>query len=204
MRLFLQGKKALVTGASHGIGKAIKQVLEDHGVYVVDWSRTTGRNLMSGIDLSDYLMLNQFDIVINNVGGMGTCKFEDKVECMDKNYGITSGLTEFYVKQRGDKGGVVITISSIYGKEKGVNPWFTASKAAQIAYMKTMTTLHKNFRFNTICPGHIDVGKQFPDGPQTIGKPEDVAHLAVFLCSEKAKHINGACITVDGGESHSF
>ena len=30
--------------------------------------------------------------------------------------------------------------------------------------------------------------------------PEDVAHLVTFLCSEKAKHITGEVIKVDGGQ----
>jgi 3-oxoacyl-[acyl-carrier protein] reductase len=35
-----------------------------------------------------------------------------------------------------------------------------------------------------------------------LGDPQDVAHVVVFLCSEKARHITGAVIPVDGG--HSF
>ena len=32
-----------------------------------------------------------------------------------------------------------------------------------------------------------------------FGKPEDVAALALFLCSERARHIQGTAIAVDGG-----
>ncbi len=32
-----------------------------------------------------------------------------------------------------------------------------------------------------------------------FGKPEDVAALALFLCSERARHVQGAAIAVDGG-----
>ena len=34
-----------------------------------------------------------------------------------------------------------------------------------------------------------------------IGQPEDVAELALFLCSERARHIQGAAIAVDGGQT---
>jgi NAD(P)-dependent dehydrogenase (short-subunit alcohol dehydrogenase family) len=37
------------------------------------------------------------------------------------------------------------------------------------------------------------------DGLQRLGRPEDVAALALFLCSEAARHIQGVAIAVDGG-----
>jgi len=33
-----------------------------------------------------------------------------------------------------------------------------------------------------------------------LGEPEDVAHLVAFLASEKAKHITGEIIKIDGGQ----
>ena len=39
------------------------------------------------------------------------------------------------------------------------------------------------------------------DGLRRIGQPDDVAELAVFLASEKARHIQGAAIAVDGGQT---
>ena len=70
--------------------------------------------------------------------------------------------------------------------------------------MKSLAGTVEGTTFNTICPGYIDVGKPIPSNEQTDIKPEDVANLVVFLCSKKATYINGACITVDGGESKSF
>ena len=37
------------------------------------------------------------------------------------------------------------------------------------------------------------------DGLARLGKPEDVAALALFLCSERSRHIQGTAIAVDGG-----
>jgi NAD(P)-dependent dehydrogenase (short-subunit alcohol dehydrogenase family) len=37
------------------------------------------------------------------------------------------------------------------------------------------------------------------DGLTRLGKPEDVAALALFLCSERARHVQGTAIAVDGG-----
>jgi 3-oxoacyl-[acyl-carrier protein] reductase len=208
MNLNLKGKKAVVTGGSHGIGLAIKKSLEAEGVEVISWSRTEGQDLMKlGIPMQDYDYLKKCDILINNLGGMGTCKFEDYSDCMKKNYGIMSILTEYFLKDR-KRWGRVITISSFYGKEKGPNPWFTATKAAQIAYIKSQAGKYKDVTLNVICPGIINTkesNKQFAkDNKLTLGEPEDVANIVTFLCSDLAKHINGACITVDGGDSHSL
>ena len=41
-------------------------------------------------------------------------------------------------------------------------------------------------------------------GVRRIGKPEDVAELALFLCSERARHLQGTAIAVDGGGTPGF
>ena len=198
MELNLKGKKALITGGSRGIGLAIKKALEAEGVECISWSRS------EGVDCMEWnLKLPKIDILINNVGGCGTSN--DVALILNKNIGTCVYFTSLYLKQRKKrKYGRVITISSIFGKERGPNPLFTAAKAAQIAFMKCFSGYHDNITFNTICPGHIDVGKPMPYKPEIIGKPEDVANIVTFLCSDKASHINGACITVDGGESYSW
>lgn len=127
---------------------------------------------------------------------------------------------------RRQKWGRVITISSIQGKEGGGRPWFNLSKAAQISFMKSLSLNHSIVRdgvtFNSVAPGAImipDTGWEkckkehsrkfkdmldihFPLG--RLGTPEEVANVVVFLCSNKASLVNGACIVVDGGESKSF
>jgi 3-oxoacyl-[acyl-carrier protein] reductase len=42
------------------------------------------------------------------------------------------------------------------------------------------------------------------DGLRRLGKAEDVAALALFLCSEKARHIQGTAIAVDGGSTVGY
>ena len=203
MELKLKGKKALVTGGSKGIGLAIKKALEKEGVKVISWSRSEGVDFDLGLPLTNFLQIGKMDIIINNFGGGGTLKWKDARQVMDRNYGLTELLSREFLRHK-KSWGRVITISSIYGKEKGPNPEFTAAKAAQIAFMKSLAGKNKGITFNTICPGHIDVGKPFLGKPKIIGQPEDVASIVTFLCSNLAKHINGTCIIVDGGESHSF
>lgn len=127
---------------------------------------------------------------------------------------------------RKNKWGRVVTIASRYGREGGSRPWFNMAKSAEISLMKTLALTHYLVRdgitFNSVAPGTImipDTGwekekkknpkafkkmvdENFPLG--RLGTPEEVANIVVFLCSEKASYINGACIAVDGGESSSF
>jgi len=224
MELGLENKLAFISGSTKGIGKAIAIALAKEGVNVAingrqhkDMADAFKEIGQYGVDVLTYLGdirthiekgldLSKFDILINNVGGYGRGKTHHQAMAM--NYDVTVDLTESFlnVKRTYVKRtyGRVITISSIFGKEAGHNPYFTAANAAQIAYMKTLSRKYRQTTFNTICPGHIDVGKKFPDNPKIIGKPEDVGDLVAFLCSDKAKHINGAVITVDGGASYSF
>ena len=206
MDLNLVGKRAVITGISKGIGLEIAKSLLNEGVIVAGLSRT--RPKLKGIQWlkCDFRYrytfdLSNADILINNVGGGGT--WSNPEEQMQMNYRSMRIMTDFFLKKK-KKWGRVITISSIYGKEKGPNAGFVASKSAQIGYMKSLAGTVEGITFNTICPGHIDVGKRFPFKPKKVGQPEDVANLVTFLCSDQSKHINGACITVDGGESKSF
>ena len=48
-----------------------------------------------------------------------------------------------------------------------------------------------------LSPDHAELASQIPLGAK--GEPEDVAHCAVFLASEEARHITGEIIDVNGG-----
>ena len=210
MELNLKGKKALVTGGSKGIGRAIGEALRNEGVEVTILSRSEGLKIDVEKDSLDSIP-SEFDILINNVGGGGRWgseeyeSFNEWDAVYNKNAGVAAKLTMKclpYMKKQ--KWGRIITISSIYGKEAGGRPWFVMAKSAEIALMKSLAGKYEGVTFNSIAPGFIDVGKPIPENPMHLGKPEDVSHLAVFLCSDKAKFINGGCIVVDGGESRSF
>ena len=127
---------------------------------------------------------------------------------------------------RKQKWGRVVTITSLYGKEAGGRPWFNMAKAAQTSLMKNLAVNSELARdgitFNTVAPGGVmipDTGwdalqakdplafsemvdKQFPLG--RLGRPEEVAKVVAFVCSEHATLLTGAAISVDGGESKSF
>lgn len=119
--------------------------------------------------------------------------------------------------------GRVVTISSIQGREGTGRPWYAVSKSAEITLMKTLARnpdlARDGLTFNSIAPGTIfteenDWGKFKDENPEKFhsviqekcpmgrpGKPEEIASVVGFVCSESASFMNGACLVVDGGES---
>jgi len=116
---------------------------------------------------------------------------------------------------REQKSGKIINITSInamrgrFGQSN-----YVAAKAGTIGLTKTVAKElgRSKVNVNAVAPGLIetDMIKNMPDDFKqsslsetvfnSLGKPEDVAYLVSFLCSEKARHITGEVIKVDGGQ----
>jgi len=111
--------------------------------------------------------------------------------------------------------GRIINISSINGlRGKFGQANYSAAKAGLVGLTKTCAKELGKFGItcNAIAPGMIetDMIKKLPKEVLDealkeavlgrFGKPEDVAYLAVFLASDRAKHITGEIIKVDGGQ----
>jgi len=172
------------------------------------------------------------DILVNNIGGGGRWGKPDMLdntdlvweEVFDKNLTSCRKYTQMFLPYMLEKKwGRVVTITSIYGKESGGRPWFNISKVSQTVLMKNLARNKKyssnGITFNSIAPGAIYIPetgwevmkkenpKEFTEFESNLprgsmGKPEEVANLVLFLCSEKASLVNGASILADGGESY--
>lgn len=260
MELGIRGKYALITGGTHGIGRATANALADEGCNVAVCARNqdrigeTVRELEAkGVEAfgvpADVLIASDIEhvitrvierwgmlhILINNVGGggrWGSPSIEETPEAVwvqvyDKNAMAAVRFTRLVIPyMRRQQWGRVVTVVSIFGREGGGRPWFNMAKSAEISLMKTLAMnadlVQNGITFNSVAPGSIMipgtgwdeerkvnpeefdkmVSATFPLG--RLGTPEEVAAVVVFVCSEKASLVNGACVVIDGAESKSF
>jgi 3-oxoacyl-[acyl-carrier protein] reductase len=111
--------------------------------------------------------------------------------------------------------GRIINIASISSGGSGATPFlaaYTASKGGMKALSQAMAVELAGFgiNVNAICPGSIDSGaltdsikkrslESVPKG--TLGRPEDIAELAVYLASQESEYMTGSALVIDGGAS---
>ena len=238
MDLRIEGKTALVTGGSHGIGLATALALAREGCDLHIAARTRHRlatavgrlqgrgykclahefDALDPASITELIdILNEdggVDILVNNVGGggrWGSTPLETPMETYDqvyqKNARAAVQLTLGLLPAMLERGwGRVVTISSIHGREAGSTPAFMMAKSAEIALMKGLAVDRslsgRGVTFNTVAPGYISIEDK--DTEPSRGTPEDVAEAVLFLCSQQARHVNGACLVVDGGEGKAF
>ena len=106
------------------------------------------------------------------------------------------------------EGGCIINISS--SRDRMSQPQtetYTAAKGGIAALTHALAvSLSGKVRVNSVSPGWIDTGYQVYEGPDAVqqpvgrvGNPLDIAHMVLFLCSDKAGFITGENICIDGG-----
>ncbi len=160
------------------------------------------------------------DVLVNNAG-IAQQKLFDSItdEDYDRILGVnTKGVfncsREVTKLMLRNHSGSIINISSVWGTMgASMEVHYSASKSAIIGMTKALSKElgPSGIRVNCIAPGLIDTEMNAVHSEATlrsfaeetslmrIGKPEEVANLAVFLASDKASYITGQVIGVDGG-----
>lgn len=249
MDLNLQGKNILITGGSKGIGKAIAEVFLSEGANVSIAARGMEalekvRNELGGsvsifqVDVmraderekliqSFVKQKGRIDVLINNAGGSNGGKAMDTEmdlfhEALELNYFSAVHLSKLAARHmKKEKGGAIINITSVYGRESGGKVTYNNAKSALISFTKAFAdeVISDGIRVNSVAPGSIlhETGnwkRRLEEDPERIkefvkndipagrfGAPEEVANVVAFLASDKSSWIVGASINVDGGQS---
>ncbi len=257
----LSGRRAVVTGASLGIGAACVRMLADHGAEVSFCARSeegikelaaykpesgSGSVLGYQADMGGAESVKGFldkvdaggtvDLLINNVGASPSRNFlymtdEDWMSLFELNLMSAVRCTQrFLPGMRKQKWGRVVMVASAAAKSPGAALIdYGASKAAMVATGKALSGKYgrDNILINSVLPGLIHTAmweraageiaeasggtvegviannsRNVPVG--RYGTPEEIAAVVTFLCTEAASYVNGAIISVDGGQNGSM
>jgi 3-oxoacyl-[acyl-carrier protein] reductase len=244
MDLGLTGKRALITGATKGLGRAMAETLLAEGASVAICARTAsevdaavselsslGVAIGQAVDAGDADSLRAWvatsgdqlggiDIYIHNTSGKPARSLDGweknfRVDLMSLVHGVDAASPALI-----DGGGSLISIGTTATAEH-----FATGAGSYSAFKSAVTnwTLGqaqvlgaKGVRCNVVSPGPIfidggdwdkikqgippffEATEQAHPGGQ-MGSAQDVADAVAFLCSDRARHINGVNLTVDGG-----
>ena len=172
--------------------------------------------------------LGGLDVLVNNVGTARIARFEEvpdeewleywQLNVMSYVRAIRAALPSLR-----EGGGAVVNLSSSAGKRPSTSmPHYSVTKAAVLSLSRLVADLYASdgIRCNAVSPGPtetdiwlgegglaeqqgerdevlVKVGAGRPLG--RLARPEEIAAVVVFLCSERASYVTGAAWSADGG-----
>ena len=162
------------------------------------------------------------DILVNNAGITKDMTFRkmgkaDWDAVLKTNLDSVFNMTKHVYDGMMDRGwGRIINVSSVNGSKGAFGQTnYAAAKAGMHGFTKSLAleSARKGVTVNTISPGYIGTkmvtaipkevldSKILPQIPiSRLGKPEEVAGLIIYLCSEEAAVVTGANIAINGGQ----
>lgn len=190
----------------------------------VDVTESAAVQRMIDTALSSY---GRLDIVFNNAGiNINGTILETDEEDFDRIFavnvkGVFLGCKATIPIMKSQGGGVILNTASQLGTVGNLNQAvYPATKGAVIQMTRCLALDHAtdNIRVNCVCPGPIDTAMFWGASAQhggdvethvakysaripmgRLGRAEEMANVAAFLCSDEASFVTGAAILADGG-----
>ena len=228
MVTYPEGATALVTGGASGIGAACAKRLADAGVRVVTADVAAGADERLDVTDADAVenlaaRLGRVDILVNSAGVVGPSaplvdvELEDWRRTFRINVEGTFLVCRAFVPAMTDAGwGRVVNLASIAAKDG--NPGqsaYSASKAAVIALTKSLgkEVATTGVLANVVAPAAVESPMNAGTDPAILarsqsltpmarmGRPEEIAELVAWLCSEALSFSTGAVYDASGGRA---
>ena len=220
----LSGKKALITGGTHGIGLAMAKALAYAGAEIVINGHTPER-MENAINQCESENLNAtgslFDITDEKAVLESMNKIAEKIGPLDiliNNAAVHKRikLIDFSYRDFQEVVNVNLNAQFLMAREAETTGAYAAAKGGLKMLTRSMATewAEYNIQINGIGPGYIKTDATGPiaepgnpihdfiiDRTPTgrWGKPEDLQGAALFLASKASDYVNGQIIYVDGG-----
>jgi NAD(P)-dependent dehydrogenase (short-subunit alcohol dehydrogenase family) len=246
-----QGRTALITGSSKGIGRtAAFRLAEEGGAVAVNGRDAAavdavvgeirqkgGRAIPAVADVGRVADVEQMvasvisefgaiDILVNNAGGGTMARWLDDLDEAAWTKSLGANLTSAFLvtkavvpHMRARRRGRIVMVASIAGRNMSrlSGPEYSASKGGMLAFMRHIAVElgPYNVTVNAVAPGPTMVERvakkwelrgaeerekivrNIPLGRPA--QPEEIAAPILFLVSDDASYITGACIDVNGG-----
>jgi 3-oxoacyl-[acyl-carrier protein] reductase len=215
----LDGKVAVVTGASRGIGQATARLLAEAGARVAGCARhatgdTVACDVGNAADVDRFVadVLNRLgppDVLVNNAGIAARGRLDETPiqtwdAVMDANLRGTFLVTRgFLPAMRARRAGRIINVASISGRQGTAD--LTAYCAAKHGVVGMTRALAEEVReegiaVNAVCPGSVDTDmlRVGMPGAKPDMSPGDVANVIIYLAAYAPLALTGSCVDVFG------
>ena len=217
----MKNKTVVVVGGSTGIGKGIVGSFKKLGARVESISRSNC-DITKKEDIDSYFSdIHKVDILINNAA-INYCKPIENISLNEWDEVINTNLTSyFYIIKKCiplmSKGSKIINVSSIAGRSKSLvsGVHYTSSKAGLIGLTRQLAQElgPKGININCVCPSQTltpmlersmtkkqlkELSSNIP--LRRIANIDEIVNPILFLCSEGASYIHGACLDINGGQ----